>query len=93
MSSILFKIIILWYNLNIYNNEGGEIMKEAAGEANLTVITIIILGVVAAIMTPIITGILNSNADRGKCTSAGYIYEGNTCKDPRTGAVIPPGSY
>lgn len=63
-------------------------MKEAAGEANLTVITIIILGVVAAIMTPIITGILNSNAERGECVGAGYIYEGNVCKDPVTGNEV-----
>lgn len=50
-------------------------MKEAAGEANLTVITIIILGVVAAIMTPIITNVLNSSKAKSECIAKGYIWD------------------
>ena len=45
-------------------------MKEAAGEANMTVITIVLIGIVLAIGTVIITGIMNGTGKRA-CESAG----------------------
>lgn len=46
-------------------------MKEAAGEANLTVITIILIGIVVAIATPIITSTMNTTKLRTDCLNNG----------------------
>lgn len=57
-------------------------MKEAAGEANLTVITIILIAVIAAIATPLITTLLRNTAKRSCCTNAGGQWQANqTCLD------------
>jgi hypothetical protein len=54
-------------------------MKEAAGEANLTVITIILIGVVVAVATPLITSMMENTAKRSCCTNAGGTYTNSTC--------------
>lgn len=54
-------------------------MKEAAGEANMTVVTIIIIGVVVAIATPIISGVMNSSSERACCTSNGGEWVNGSC--------------
>lgn len=46
-------------------------MKEAAGEANMTVITIILIAAIVAIATPLITGVMNNSKKRTCCLSAG----------------------
>lgn len=61
-------------------------MKEATGEANMTVITIVLIGVIAAIATPLITSLVNSAAKSACCTGAGYSWEGG-CKDANGNAV------
>ncbi len=54
-------------------------MKEAAGEANLTVIAIILIGVIAAVVTPMINSYLTTSARKGCCTNAGgYWAAGST---------------
>lgn len=50
-------------------------MKEAAGEANLTVIAIVLIGVVAAVVTPLINGLLKGQAARSCCNSLGGVYK------------------
>lgn len=55
-------------------------MKEAAGEANMTVITIILIAVVAAVATPLVTNMVNNSADKACCNSLGGYVEGSTCK-------------
>ena len=59
-------------------------MKEAAGEANLTVIAIILIGVIAAVVTPMINSYMTTSAKKGCCTNAGGFWEagatGNTEK-------------
>lgn len=55
-------------------------MKEAAGEANMTVVTIILIGVVVAVATPIINNLMSSSAKKACCTDAGGVWSGNTCK-------------
>ncbi len=52
-------------------------MKEAAGEANLTVITIILIGIVVAIATPLITSMMANTAKRSCCTNAGGSWDGS----------------
>lgn len=54
-------------------------MKEAAGEANMTVITIVLIGIVAAIATPIITSIVNTTKRSACCQSLGGVWENGGC--------------
>ena len=42
-------------------------MKEASGEANLTVVTIILIGVVVAVATPIIRNMMSDTGKRSCC--------------------------
>ncbi|MEG0022051.1 MAG: hypothetical protein RSB77_01575 [Bacilli bacterium] len=63
-------------------------MKEAAGEANLTVIAIILIGVVAAVMTPLVNSYLRTAAQKSCCTNAGGVWKDNKCMNvTSTGAV------
>lgn len=52
-------------------------MKEAAGEANLTVIAIILIGVIAAVVTPLVNSYMRNTARRGCCTAAGGTWDGD----------------
>jgi len=54
-------------------------MKEASGEANLTVITIILIGVIVAVATPIINSMMTNTAKRTCCQNYGGIWEGSAC--------------
>ena len=54
-------------------------MKEAAGEANLTVIAIILIGVVAAVVTPLVNSYLRSAAKKSCCSNAGHVWKNNAC--------------
>ena len=54
-------------------------MKEATGEANMTVITIVIIALVLAIGTPIVTNILNGSSNKSKCSGAGGVWFNNNC--------------
>jgi uncharacterized membrane protein YadS len=56
-------------------------MKEAAGEANLTVVAIILIGVIAAVVTPLITNMLNTSKAKSCCTTAGGVWRNNTCQN------------
>ena len=55
-------------------------MKEASGEANITVLTILLIGIVALVATPLITNIMNSTKDRTCCTNAGGKWSGAKCQ-------------
>ena len=71
-------------------------MKEAAGEANLTVIAIILIGVIAAIMTPVINGFMTTAAKKGCCSNYGGVWDANACNSTNnTGAktVIEESTY
>lgn len=55
-------------------------MKEASGEANLTVITIILIGVIVAVATPIINSMMTNTAKRTCCTNYGNtVWDTNKC--------------
>ncbi len=56
-------------------------MKEAAGEANLTVVAIILIGVIAAVVTPLVTSLMGNTACRACCTDAGGKWTGGKCAD------------
>lgn len=53
-------------------------MKEAAGEANMTIVTIIIIGLVVALATPIITNVITS-VEKKSCTQNGGTWSNKTC--------------
>ena len=55
-------------------------MKEAAGEANMTVVTIVIIGVVVAIATPIITGMMKSSENKANCVNNGGTWANGGCQ-------------
>ena len=54
-------------------------MKESAGEANMTVITIVLIGLVAAAGAIIIPQLLTSVKNRSCCSQAGGTWSGSGC--------------
>ena len=56
-------------------------MKEAAGEANMTVITIILIGVIAAVAIPLVNNAMEGVKTKAACNAAGGYMEGNQCLD------------
>lgn len=56
-------------------------MKEAAGEANMTVITIVLIGIVLAIGTIVVTGMMNSTQARTNCINDGKTWTNGQCVD------------
>ncbi len=54
-------------------------MKEASGEANLTVVTIILIGVIVAIATPIIQSMMSNTQKRACCMDAGGTWSNGSC--------------
>ena len=54
-------------------------MKEAAGEANLTVVAIILIAVVVAVATPLVNSLMQTSAMRACCTDAGGVWENGSC--------------
>lgn len=55
-------------------------MKEAAGEANLTVVAIILIGVIAAIVTPIVKNAMDTTKARSECLNGGGTWVNNKCQ-------------
>ena len=54
-------------------------MKEAAGEANLTVVAIILIAVVVAVATPLVNSLMKNSARRSCCTDAGGVWKSASC--------------
>ena len=54
-------------------------MKEAAGEANMTVITIVLIAIVLGIGTLIVTNLMNNTSKSADCTSCGGYWNGGKC--------------
>ena len=57
-------------------------MKEAAGEANMTVITIVLIGIVAAAGAIIIPRMLNGSSEQSKCANRGNVWYNGACYTP-----------
>lgn len=47
-------------------------MKEAAGEANLTVVAIILIAVVVAVATPLVNSLMGNAKEKACRTDAGF---------------------
>lgn len=54
-------------------------MKESAGEANVTVITIVLIGIIAAIATPLITNLMKSTEKSSCCQANGGVWRKGKC--------------
>ena len=54
-------------------------MKEAAGEANMTVITIVLIAAVLAIGTIVVTRMMSATERKACCQSLGGVATGNNC--------------
>ena len=54
-------------------------MKEAAGEANMTVITIVLIAIVLGVGTVIVNNLMTSTAKSSACSSAGGSMKGASC--------------
>lgn len=59
-------------------------MKEAAGEANMTVITIILIGIILAVATPIINNLLSSTKAKTECLNGGGAWVSGKCTQMTT---------
>lgn len=46
-------------------------MKEATGEANMTVVTIILIAAIVAIATPIVTDMMTHTKEKAECMNKG----------------------
>ena len=58
-------------------------MKEAAGEANMTIVTIVLIAIVLGAGTLIVTNIVNGMKTNNStlCSSKGYSWNGKQCVD------------
>ena len=54
-------------------------MKEAAGEANMTVITIVLIAIVLGVGTVIVNSVLSNTRRSSSCSSLGGIWFGGHC--------------
>ncbi len=63
-------------------------MKESAGEANMTVITIVLIGLVAAAGAILIPSLLHGMEDRSCCQQMGGHVENQRCVGAGTDADI-----
>lgn len=55
-------------------------MKEATGETNMTVVTIIIIGVIVAIATPIISNLMRDTEGKAECFNNGGAWVDGQCQ-------------
>ena len=68
-------------------------MKEAAGEANMTVITIVLIGVVAGVGLLLVPKLMQNAKAKACCTDAGWFVSGTWCCNPQGGGSCSVGNY
>ena len=68
-------------------------MKEAAGEANMTVITIVLIAIVLAVGTLIVNNLMKSNEKSSCCSANGGIWYGGVCYSPSACGHDANGNY
>lgn len=54
-------------------------MKEATGEANMTIVTVVLIGVVSAVAAILIPNILKTVKQKSCCTAEGGSMSGGQC--------------
>ena len=68
-------------------------MKEAAGEANMTVITIVLIGVVAAVGLVLVPRLMSNMQKRSCCTDAAGSWTGTACTNASGSTTYNATSY
>lgn len=59
-------------------------MKEATGEANMTVVTIILIAAIVAIATPIVNSMMGNTAKQSCCQNDGGTWEKGACSNGKS---------
>ena len=54
-------------------------MKEAAGEANMTVVTIVLIAIVLGVGTLIVNNLMSSSSTKAACAEAGGMWVNGGC--------------
>jgi len=54
-------------------------MKEAAGEANMTVVTIVLIAIVLGVGTLIVNNLMSSSSTKAACAEAGGMWVNGSC--------------
>ena len=54
-------------------------MKGVVEETNMTVVAIILIGIIVAIATPIVTGMMNNTKERSECSNNGMCWVDGQC--------------
>lgn len=62
-------------------------MKEATGEANMTVVTIILIAAIVAIATPIVNKMMIQTENKANCMNAGGYCEKDACLNSEGTAI------
>lgn len=64
-------------------------MKEATGEANMTIVTVVLIAAVVAVATPIIINVVNAMKQKTNCTNRGCYWVDGACyqKPDKTGGT------
>lgn len=65
-------------------------MKEATGEANMTIVTVILIAAIVAIATPIVTNMMNSTKTKTACMEAGGTLLNGKCIDENQKEITLP---
>lgn len=68
-------------------------MKEAAGEANMTVVTIVLITAVVAVATPIITSMTANMGKKSCCQGAGGYWKNNQCYNVENNMTLDESFY
>ena len=68
-------------------------MKEAAGEANMTVITIVLIGVVAAVGLVLVPRLMSNMQKRSCCTDAAGSWTGTACTNASGSTTYKSAEY
>jgi hypothetical protein len=64
-------------------------MKEAAGEANMTVVTIVLIAIVLGVGTVVVNSMMNNSKNSSACSACGGQWKSGKCVDPtNTSATI-----
>ena len=60
-------------------------MKEATGEANMTVVTIFLIAAIVAIATPIVNNMMTNTKQKADCMNNGGYWSNKTCQKTNNG--------
>ena len=53
-------------------------MKDATGEATMTIVVIVLIGIIMAVGVPMIRNIMNTQSAKTSCMNLGMSYDGNS---------------